>query len=144
VIMNKFDAANYKKHPNFIVMSDKDENYDSSNSLVLSAKLILVTWHPASGQPKSSNDKGKPLGTGIIRVSPLPIPIGTLPPTDFNIGIYSEAFVQFLDLSKIEVDYRLSFKNPKGITRTQVTIQEYVESEVYSNTQSVNSSPVIA
>jgi hypothetical protein len=142
--MNKFDVANYKKHPNFIVMSDKDENFDSSNKLVLSAKLILVTWHPANIQPKSNNDKGKPLGTGIIRVSPLPTSIGTLPPTDFNLDVFSESFVQFLDLSKAEVSYQLSFKNPKGINRTQVTIQEYVESEIYANTQSVNSSPVIA
>lgn len=143
-MINKFDAANYKKHLPFIVVLDKDENFDSSNKLVLHAKLILVTWHPASSQPKSNNDKGKPLGTGIIRVSPLPTPIGTLPPTDFNIGVFSEQFVQFLDLSKMEVNYQLSFKNPKGINRTQVTIQEYVEGEIYTNAQSVNSSPVIA
>lgn len=143
-MINKFDLANYKKHANFIVLSDKDENFDSSNKFSLSAKLILVTWHPAIGQPKNNSDKGKPLGTGIIRVSPLPTPIGTLPPIDFNMGVFSEPFVQFLDLSKVEVNYQLSFKNPKGINRTQVTIQEYVESEIYSNTQSVNSSPVIA
>lgn len=74
----------------------------------------------------------------------MPTPIGTLPPIDFNMGAFSEPSVQFLDLSKVEVNYQLSFKNPKGINRTQVTIQEYVESEIYSNTQSVNSSPVIA
>jgi hypothetical protein len=128
-MINKFDAANYKKHPNFIVMSDNDENFDSSNKLMLSAKLILVTWHPAIGKQKSSDDKGKPLGTGIIRVSPLPTPIGTLPPTDFNISVFGESFVQFLDLSKVEVSYQLSFKNPKGVSRTQVTIQEFIEGE---------------
>jgi hypothetical protein len=111
---------------------------------MLSAKLILVTWHPASSQPKNNNDKRKPLRTGIIRVSPLPTLISTLPPIDFNIGVFGEPFVPFLDLSKVKVSYQLSFKNPKGINRTHVTIQEYIEGEIYTNTQSVNSSPVIA
>jgi hypothetical protein len=141
-MINKFDAASYKKHLPFAVVLDKDENFDNSNKLTLSTKLILVTWQLVGSQPKDKNDKGKPIGTGVIRVSPLPTPIGALPPTDFSMGVFSETFTQFLDLSKIEVEYRLAFKNPKGITRTQVTIQEYIENISYISDS--NNSQVIA
>jgi hypothetical protein len=141
-MLDKFNAANYKKHQAFAVLTDDIEGFDDSNSLTLSPKLIVVTWQLQGRPPKDKRDPGLPVGTGVIRVTPLPTPIGLFPPTDFNMGVYNNLFVQFLDLSKMEVDYRLSFKNPKGIARTQVTIQEYVDNNSYINNSS--STPVIA
>jgi hypothetical protein len=141
-MLDKFNAANYKKQHSLVIASDKDEGFESFNGLTLSSKLIIVTWVQIATQSKSISDKEKSLGTGIARISPIPTPIGVLPPMDFDLDVFAKPFVQFLDLSKIEVDYRLSFKNPKGITRTQVTIQEYVESDSYVNSPS--NAPVIA
>jgi hypothetical protein len=141
---NKLDPKNYIRHPKFVVTLGKEDSLSNSNGLILSAKLILISWEPVKLQSKDKISKGELLGTGLIRVSPLPTPIGKLAPTDFNLDIFNESFVNFLDLSKIEVPYQLSFRNPKGIITTQVSIQEYVESDIYSNHSMPNSSPVIA
>ncbi len=141
---NKFDPKSYIKHPSLVINSGKDNSLISSNGLILSAKLILINWDPLGMQSKDKSDKGKPLGTGLVRVSPMPTPIGKLAPIDFSLDVFHESYVHFLDLGSIEVPYQLSFKNPKEVNKAQITIREYVESDIYSIPSMLNNPSVIA
>jgi hypothetical protein len=139
-MINKFSTASYSKKSKSIIVIDKDDNYNLLSD-TFSAKLLLITWQNLGGSPK---DKDKSLGKGIIRAIPSLTEIGRLPPIDYNFDVYNESFIQFLDLTNLEVNYQLSFKNPKGITRTQVSIREYVEDVSYQFNQQLSNSPIIA
>jgi hypothetical protein len=139
-MINKFSTASYSKKSKSIIVIDKDDNYNLLSD-TFSAKLLLITWQNLGSSPK---DKDKSLGKGIIRAIPSLTEIGRLPPIDYNFDVYNESFIQFLDLTNLEVNYQLSFKNPKGITRTQVSIREYVEDVSYQFNQQLSNSPIIA
>jgi hypothetical protein len=139
-MINKFNTASYSKKSKSIIVIDKDDNYNLLGD-IFSAKLLLITWQNLGGIPK---DKDKSLGKGVIRVIPSSTEIGRLPPIDYNLDIYNESFVQFLDLTNLEVNYQLSFKNPKGITRSQVSVREYIEFANYQVNQQLSNSPIVA
>jgi hypothetical protein len=139
-MINKFNTASYSKKSKSIIVIDKDDNYNLFSD-TFSAKLLLITWQNLGGSPK---DKDKSLGKGIIRVLPSLTEIGKLPPIDYSLDVYNESFIQFLDLTNLELNYQLSFKNPKGIARSQVSIREYIEDASYQINQKLNNAPIIA
>jgi hypothetical protein len=137
---NKYDKASYAKRKTMISAANKDNDFNPLGA-VLSAKLLLITWQAMEVNYKDKGDAEKPAGSGIIRVTPAITPLGRLPPIDYSLSVYNELFIQFLDLGDLDVPYKLLFKNPKGISKTQICVRECIDEKVNSNYKVINNKP---
>jgi hypothetical protein len=112
---NRFDENNYTKHPPVIVYSD-NQKLDK----LFSSNLLLIRWK-VHGNKKRWNG-----GNGMIEQSSS-TPLGDLIPVLYSlpVSIENKPLIQFLAISLLYSEYRLSFSNPNGLEKSSIEIWEF-------------------
>ncbi len=114
--MNKYDATNYIKYPSLIV----DGN--GVNFTALNSSLLLIKWHVLS---PTRDRKLRYDGEVTIETH---TPLGNLPETKQTlIQSMDSNLIQFLNVRLIDnLPYDLTFTNGQLVTKSQLTIWEFI------------------
>ena len=115
--MNKYDATNYIKHPSLIV-----DGNDGVNFTALNSSLLLIKWHVLS---PARDRKLRDNGEVTIETH---TPLGNLPETKQTLiqSLFSK-LIQFLNVPLVDhLPYNLTFTNGELVTKSQLTIWEFI------------------
>jgi hypothetical protein len=114
--MNKYDATNYIKYPSLIV----DGN--GANFTALNSSLLLIKWHVLS---PTRDRKLRHDGEVTIETH---TPLGNLPETKQTlIQSMDSQLIQFLSVPLVDnLPYDLTFTNGQLVTKSQLTIWEFI------------------
>jgi hypothetical protein len=128
--MDKYDATNYIKYPSLIV----DGN--GANLTALNSSLLLIKWHVLS----PTRDK-KLRDTGEVTIE-THTPLGNLPETKRTlIQSVDSQLIQFLNVPLIDnLPYHLTFTNGQLVTKSQLTIWEFIPYIATSTNQVITAS----
>jgi hypothetical protein len=129
--MNKYDATNYIKHPSLIV------DGTGANFTALNSSLLLIKWHVLS---PTRDRKLRHDGEVTIETH---TPLGNLPETKQTlIQSMDSQLIQFLSVPLVDnLPYDLTFTNGQLVTKSQLTIWEFIPYLVFNNSYMPSNNP---